>query len=117
MVAQAVKVFTLYPPLIAVIAMLIGGVIVANLMLISVNERTGEIGLRKAIGARSPDIMWQFVMEAGVVALTGGLAGIRAGPRRRAFAGHDDEASLRHFLAGYCHWEFLPPRPSASWLA
>ena len=79
MVAQAVKVFTLYLPLIAMFAMLIGGVIVANLMLISINERTGEIGLRKAIGARSPDIMWQFVMEAGVVALTGGLAGIVLG--------------------------------------
>jgi putative ABC transport system permease protein len=79
MVAQAVKIFTLYLPLIAIMAMLIGGVIVANLMLISVNERTGEIGLRKAIGARSSDILWQFVTEAGVVALSGGLAGILLG--------------------------------------
>ncbi len=79
MVAQATKIFTLFLPLIAAIAMFIGGVIVANLMLISVNERSGEIGLRKALGARSRDILWQFVTEAGVIALSGGLAGILFG--------------------------------------
>ena len=79
MVAQAGRVFTLFLPLIAAISMLIGGVIVANLMFISVNERTAEIGLRKALGARSRDILWQFVMEAGIVALAGAMAGILLG--------------------------------------
>jgi putative ABC transport system permease protein len=79
MVAQSGRIFSLFLPLIAAISLLVGGVILANLMLISVNERTEEIGLRKALGARSRDILWQFVMEAGVVALIGGVAGVILG--------------------------------------
>jgi putative ABC transport system permease protein len=79
MVAQSGRIFSLFLPLIAAISLLVGGVILANLMLISVNERTEEIGLRKALGARSRDILWQFVMEAGVVAMIGGVAGVILG--------------------------------------
>jgi putative ABC transport system permease protein len=79
MVAQSGRIFSLFLPLIAAISLLVGGVILANLMLISVNERTEEIGLRKALGARSRDILWQFIAEAGVVALSGGLAGVILG--------------------------------------
>ncbi len=79
MVSGTTKVFNLYLPLIAAISLLVGGVVVANLMLISVNERTGEIGLRKAVGARSKDINLQFLLESAVVTFVGGIIGIVLG--------------------------------------
>ncbi|MCP5052170.1 MAG: peptide ABC transporter permease, partial [bacterium] len=62
LVSKANNVFDLLLPLIAGISLLVGGVVVANLMLIAVNERTAEIGLRKAVGARSKDILGQFLL-------------------------------------------------------
>jgi putative ABC transport system permease protein len=71
--------FNLFLALIAGIALIAGGVVVANVMLISVTERKNEIGLRKAVGARSKDIMLQFLFEATAVTLTGGVIGIVLG--------------------------------------
>ena len=56
--------------------MVVGGIVIMNIMLASVTERTHEIGIRKSLGARRRDILWQFVIESGVMAGVGGLVGV-----------------------------------------
>jgi len=64
---------------IASISLLVGGIGIMNIMLVSVTERTREIGLRKAVGARASDILMQFIVEALVISLLGGLIGLMFG--------------------------------------
>jgi putative ABC transport system permease protein len=76
---QITGVLTIFLGGIAAISLLVGGIGIMNIMLVSVIERTKEIGLRKAVGARDSDIMLQFMMESLIIGLVGGLLGVLVG--------------------------------------
>jgi putative ABC transport system permease protein len=77
--SQITRILTAFLGLIAGISLLVGGIGIMNIMLVSVRERTREIGLRKAVGAKRRDILWQFLVEAMVLATMGGLIGLAIG--------------------------------------
>ncbi len=79
MVATIQRVLFLYLPIVAGVAILVAGIVAATLMLASVNQRVGEIGLRRAVGARPEDIRLQFLVETAVTTLGGGVIGIALG--------------------------------------
>jgi putative ABC transport system permease protein len=78
-VAETTQTLTLFLGAIAAISLVVGGIGIMNIMLVSVRERTREIGLRKAIGAREGDILTQFMLEALTISLLGALIGLTLG--------------------------------------
>jgi putative ABC transport system permease protein len=87
MVASMNRIFTLFLPLLAGVSLLIGGIVVANLMLMGVNERRSEIGLRKAVGARDRDVWLQFLLESSLVTVVGGILALMVGAAGLAVIG------------------------------
>jgi len=85
---------------VALISLVTGGVGIMNIMLASVTERTREIGLRMAVGARAKDIRRQFLVEAVILCLFGGITGI--------LLGHGVSLAVAAFL----HWRTIPSLPA-----
>ena len=78
-ITQVLGIITAFVVLVAAISLFVGGVGVMNIMLVSVTERTREIGIRKALGARTGSIMLQFLSESAIITLMGGIIGITLG--------------------------------------
>jgi putative ABC transport system permease protein len=82
------------------ISLVVGGIVIMNIMLVSVTERTHEIGIRKAVGGRRGDIMLQILIEAVVLAVLGGALGVGLGALATMLLGRIFELAL-HITAGY----------------
>ncbi|MGI8554684.1 MAG: ABC transporter permease [Dehalococcoidia bacterium] len=76
---QVTQVLTIFLGAVAGISLVVGGIGIMNIMIVSVTERTREIGIRKAVGARRKDILMQFLVESLLVSILGGVGGIAAG--------------------------------------
>ena len=97
---EVTSMLTVFLGAIAGISLLVGGIGIMNIMLVTVTERTREIGLRKAVGARERDILWQFLMEAVTLAVAGGIIGLALGATGAQFI-----ANLSQSLEPIVAWD------------
>ena len=79
MLTGTTQTMTMFTLAIAVVSLVVGGIGIMNIMLVSVTERTREIGLRMAVGAKGQDVLWQFLVEAMALSLAGGMVGVALG--------------------------------------
>jgi putative ABC transport system permease protein len=101
MVGKVQRVLFVFLPLVAAVSLVVGCVVAASLMLASVSARVGEIGLRRAVGARPWDIQLQFLLETAVTSLGGGVLGLVAG------LGLAQWAAQRFTLGGVFSWQAI----------
>jgi len=105
MLASVINGLTLLLVALVCVSLAVGGVGIMNIMYVSVTERTFEIGLRKAVGAKSKDILWQFLSEAVLVTMAGGVVGIVLGALL---------ALLIYFVASYYNFPWVYSIPISS---
>ncbi len=102
--SQLTNSFGLVAGAIALISLVVGGIVIMNIMLVSVTERTREIGIRKALGAKRQDILLQFLIESGLMSLVGGafgvLGGVAVAEAVTAVAGFPSTVAFWSVLAG-----------------